>query len=66
MNTRYQLPDPLCKHRPTGRVTSGELSGAHASVYVCGRAACVADAMAWAEASTGRPAVLIVREVQDT
>ena len=52
---RYDLPDPKCHHRPTQRVTSGNLddpNGTHASTYVCDRPGCVEDAKAWAFASS--------------
>ena len=51
--SRYELPDPKCNHvRLTVRVTSGDASGPHASVWVCEREACIEDAKAWAYANT--------------
>jgi hypothetical protein len=53
---RYRLPDPKCKHAPTGRVYAGDPQGAYASTYVCDRPACIEDAKAWAEAEMRLPA----------
>ena len=64
MSDRYRLPDPLCEHKPKGRVTAGDLSsadGVHASTYVCDRPACIEDAKAWARASTGLNAEFVPR-----
>lgn len=51
--SRYDLPDPKCRHKPKVIVRSGDLDGQHASTYCCDRNECVGDAIAWAKASTG-------------
>lgn len=59
---RYDLPDPKCEHKPTGRVEAGDSkSGPHASTYVCDRPACVEDAKEWARATTHLEAAYIPR-----
>lgn len=61
---RYRLPDPKCSHSPKGRVTAGDIGsadGVHASTYVCDRGACIEDAIAWAQASTGLTAKFFPR-----
>lgn len=51
--SRYDLPDPKCRHKPMGRVSAGDPNvGPHVSTYVCDRPACIQDAMEWARAST--------------
>lgn len=50
--SRYDLPEPKCKHKRKGRVMAGAFDGAHASTYVCDRPECIEDAMAWAWATT--------------
>lgn len=56
--------EPECTHEPAGRVTAGSLNGAHASTYVCGRAECIQAAVAWAEATSGKPAVFVPSPVR--
>jgi hypothetical protein len=65
--SRYDLPDPTCRHKPTRRVSShedlraGYESGEpFASTHVCDRDDCLNDAMLWLWASTRRPDVHIV------
>jgi hypothetical protein len=52
--SRYDLPDPKCRHKRKGRVTAGsaEPGHAHAATSVCDRPACIEDAKEWARAST--------------
>jgi hypothetical protein len=51
--SRYDPPDPLCKHKPVNRATAGGGEDQpHASTYVCGRPVCIADALAWVYAQT--------------
>lgn len=55
--SRYILPDPQCSHKRKGIVTSGDYkTGPHAATDVCDRPECIADAQAWATATTGLPA----------
>lgn len=64
MSSRYDLPDPKCRHaRLSVRVTSGSFDGSHASVLVCDRAACIEDAKAWAFASTQIQPTVTVRDL---
>ena len=53
---RYRLPDPQCDHARRGIVKAGDPHGAYAATDVCARPECIADAKAWAEATTGQPA----------
>lgn len=67
--SRYDLPDPKCNHATrAGRVQAGTFDGdgPHASVWVCSREACIADAKEWAEAQTRLPARFIPRAVSST
>lgn len=51
--SRYQLPNPLCRHKPKGFVSAGKREdGPFASTMVCDREACVQDAQEWAAAKT--------------
>jgi len=51
--SRYDPPDPICRHRPTVRISSHEsLSedynpGPYASTYCCDRLKCQEDAKEW-------------------
>ena len=64
---RYAIPDPLCRHVPTVRVSSHEdLSAAArteepmASTHCCDRPVCQEDASAWVRSITRLPTVYIV------
>ena len=57
--SRYDLPDPKCRHKRKGIVKAGSWEGAHASHAVCDRDDCIEDAKAWAYASTHLPAEFI-------
>lgn len=58
--SRYSLPDPKCKHKRKGIVTSGDpKSGPHAATNVCDRPECIADAKEWAHALTRQEATYI-------
>jgi hypothetical protein len=65
---RYDLPDPLCTHVPSVRVSSHEdlseglrsTTAPFASTYCCVRQACQEDAKKWVQASTKRSAVFVV------
>ncbi|HEY2086296.1 MAG TPA: hypothetical protein VGH54_09755 [Mycobacterium sp.] len=49
-----------CTHPRTGVVTSGPwtaASGSHAATNVCDRPECIAEATAWVERVTRRPAI---------
>jgi hypothetical protein len=59
MTNRYQLPDPLCKHKRKGIVKAGSPEGEYAATSVCGRTACIEDAIDWAHASTHQDAVYL-------
>lgn len=65
--SRYDLPAPLCRHRPTVRVSSHldllaacDLDEPIASTYCCSRPGCLEDAKEWLLATTRRDAVHIV------
>ena len=67
MNRRYQLPDPLCRHKATRRVSSHldleagyESDEPFASTHVCDREMCLEDAKEWLRASTRRDAIFVV------
>lgn len=57
--SRYELPDPKCRHKRKGIVKAGEWDGAHASTAVCDREACITDALEWANAHNVGEAVFI-------
>ena len=64
--SRYDLPNPKCRHVPKVRVSSHEdlveanrAKEAHASTLVCDRPACIEDAKEWVAASAHRDAVVI-------
>lgn len=51
--SRYDPPDPKCRHARRGIVTAGDYrTGPHAATNVCDRPDCIADAIEWAEAVT--------------
>lgn len=54
-------PDPTCDHLPVQRVTAGSWEGAHASTYVCGRADCLEEAIAWVSALMPGADIVAVR-----
>ncbi len=65
---RYDPPDPLCRHKPTVRVSNyKDILAAHkagepiASTACCDREACQADAKEWvrADARDGREPVVV-------
>lgn len=60
--SRYDIPNPKCRHVRKGRVLAGDLDGPHASTQVCDRPECIADAKEWAEAKVRQPAVHIPDE----
>lgn len=52
--SRYDIPGPLCRHKPTGTfATCGKVDG-FASVECCDRRKCVQDAALWCLAVAGR------------
>lgn len=57
--SRYEPPDPKCRHKRKGIVKAGEWDGRHASHAVCDRPACIEDAKEWAWAMTHLPARFI-------
>lgn len=55
-----------CTHPRRGIVTShpaGYTNGSHAATNVCDRPDCIAEAIAWVERVTGKPAFHVVDEV---
>lgn len=53
---RYDVPDPKCKHKRTGRVEAGIPTGVYASTNCCNRPECIEDAKEWAYTLTLSPA----------
>lgn len=55
--SRYELPNPKCKHARRGLVSAGDPHGAYASTQVCARPSCIEDAIEWAEAQVRQRAI---------
>lgn len=65
--SRYDLPDPLCRHEPLGTVSwpspwEPSRTRPHAGIAVCGRAECQDVAAEWVKAHTGHRGVFATFE----